>query len=214
MSGGTSSDGQPDDRPEAVVFDLGGVFTASPRQIFRAVMAEAGHQLDDARRMPWDDYVGSTDHPMHRVERGELPVADMLDEMTSPFDPLVMMRRVMAPETFRPEMVAVAEELRDAGVRLAMVTNNVREMREHWFALHDWASLFEVIIDSSEVGLRKPEPAIFRLVLDRLGVDDPAATVMVDDFPENLEAAAALGMRTVHVDDDPTDAIAALRALV
>ena len=70
--------------------------------------------------------------------------------------------------------------------------------------------LFEVVVDSSDVGMRKPDREIYELTCELAGVD-PAATVFVDDNADNVAAAARLGMETVHFGQDPCDAIAAPR---
>lgn len=92
--------------------------------------------------------------------------------------------------------------LRARGLRIALLTNNVAEWREWWSADLPLAELFELVVDSSEEGVRKPDPEIYRRTLDRLGV--PAESCLfIDDLEDNRTAAAALGMRTVpylHVD--------------
>ena len=83
-------------------------------------------------------------------------------------------------------------------MRMALLTNNVREWEPRWRAkLPDVDDIFEVIVDSAFVGMRKPDPEIYRLTLDRLGVAAERC-VFVDDFEINCEAAAALGMTAVH----------------
>jgi putative hydrolase of the HAD superfamily len=74
--------------------------------------------------------------------------------------------------------------------------------------------LFDCVIDSSEVGLRKPNPAIFHLALERVGGIAPARAIFIDDFAGNVDAAAALGIRGVLVGHDPAPALAELRELL
>jgi putative hydrolase of the HAD superfamily len=93
-------------------------------------------------------------------------------------------------------MVAVVEHLRGK-VRLAAITNNVRREDHRPTPLYD---LFEVVIESAKVGLRKPDPAIYHLACDELGVTPPEA-VFLDDFGVNLKGARALGMATIKVDE-------------
>ena len=73
--------------------------------------------------------------------------------------------------------------------------------------------LFEVIVDSSAVGIRKPDPAIYRMALDQLGVA-PERSVFLDDAPGNIEAARALGMHAILVEDDHAGAFAELDRLL
>lgn len=95
-------------------------------------------------------------------------------------------------EVLNPEMMALVAELREY-CTTALLTNNVAEA--------EWRSTFpfehfDVVIDSSEVGIRKPDPRIYETLIDRL--DKPAeAIVFVDDLPENLPPAAGLGINTV-----------------
>jgi epoxide hydrolase-like predicted phosphatase len=91
-------------------------------------------------------------------------------------------------------------QLRGRGLRLAMLTNNVREWEPHWRPKLPIDEVFEFVVDSGFVGVRKPDPAIFRMVLDRLHL--PAeACVFVDDLEVNIEAARRLGFATVHFRD-------------
>jgi putative hydrolase of the HAD superfamily len=94
------------------------------------------------------------------------------------------------------EMIAFLRELRDRGYRLAMLTNNVREWEPRWRAMLPVDELFEVVVDSGFVGMRKPDPAIYRLTCERLGVG-PERCLFVDDVAVNCDAAAALGMTAV-----------------
>ena len=96
-------------------------------------------------------------------------------------------------------------ELRDRGYRTAICTNNIAAFRPTWhqqFPL-DW---FDEVIDSSEVGLRKPEPAIYLMTAERLGVA-PECCVFLDDHPGNVVGAEAVGMTGVLVGEDPWDAL-------
>jgi len=74
--------------------------------------------------------------------------------------------------------------------------------------------LFDLVVDSSQEGMRKPNPAIFRLTLERLGGLAPERTVFLDDCEGNVKAAKSLGMQTVHVRGDISQAIAELDALL
>jgi putative hydrolase of the HAD superfamily len=93
-----------------------------------------------------------------------------------------------------------------------MLTNNVAEFRPAWWPLAPWAELFDDIVDSHQVGLRKPNPAIYRLALERLDAG-AATTAFLDDVEANVSAATAVGMVGIHVVDDGLDAIAEVRRL-
>ena len=110
----------------------------------------------------------------------------------------------------REDVIAYGSQLKSAGLATALVTNNAAEFREHWRKSVPLSDLFHHVIDSSEVGVRKPDPKIFELALDRLGA--PAErTVFLDDFQGNLDAAAQLGIHGILVEDDYVAALDALR---
>jgi putative hydrolase of the HAD superfamily len=98
----------------------------------------------------------------------------------------------------------------ERGLRFALCTNNVREWEARWRAMLPVDELFEVVVDSAFVGVRKPDPAIYRLTCERLGVA-PERCVFVDDVEVNCTAAAELGMAAVRFRDN-AQAIAEIRA--
>jgi putative hydrolase of the HAD superfamily len=116
--------------------------------------------------------------------------------------------------TVRPDVVQIARDARAAGVKTAVVTNNIREFGDGWRAMLPVDELFDVVVDSAQVGVRKPDPRIFHLALERLGHLAPEAAVFLDDFHGNVAAAERLGMRGILVEDDHRPAMQALRALL
>jgi epoxide hydrolase-like predicted phosphatase len=100
-------------------------------------------------------------------------------------------------------MIALMRELRGRGFRMALLTNNVREWEPQWRAmLPDIDEIFEVVVDSAFVGMRKPEPGIYELAVERLGGGLGAREcVFVDDVEVNCHAAEELGMRAIHFRD-------------
>ena len=100
------------------------------------------------------------------------------------------------------------------GLRTAIVTNNIREYGDAWRARIAIDELFDLVVDSCEEGVRKPDPAIFHTTLERLGVSDPARAVFLDDFAGNIAAARALGMHGILVGPDPAPAVAELLTLL
>jgi putative hydrolase of the HAD superfamily len=103
--------------------------------------------------------------------------------------------------------------LRDEGLKVALLTNNVKEFGSAWRSTFPVDELFEIVVDSSEVGMRKPDPRIYRLTCERLGVA-PAASVFVDDNRDNVEAARAVGIEAVHFGDEPLGPLAELDAIL
>ena len=117
----------------------------------------------------------------------------------------------------RPSMVAAVRRLRDAGLPLALLSNNVAPM-ERSGRLGELLELFDAVVESSVEGVRKPEPEIYRRALTRLSeaVGRPVAAsdcAYLDDLGINLKPARAMGMHTVKV-ADPAAALAELSALV
>jgi len=93
-------------------------------------------------------------------------------------------------------MIDYMRELKDRGYALAICTNNVREWERHWRAMLPVDEIFDAVIDSAFVGTRKPEPQIYEITLERLGVTADAA-LLVDDIEVNCTAARELGMAAV-----------------
>jgi putative hydrolase of the HAD superfamily len=106
----------------------------------------------------------------------------------------------------RPAMLEAIRRIRGSGLRAGALTNNWANERD--VPSHDLAKLFDAFIESSKVGLRKPDPRIYRLACDALGVA-PNEAVFLDDIGRNLKAARELGMRTINV-DAPEPALDAL----
>jgi putative hydrolase of the HAD superfamily len=157
----------------------------------------------------------------HRLERGEIDMATyfglIVDQAPSVLGRAIDMdaygrfMRSSAPGVHW-QVVHRIRDLRGR-VRLGLLTNNVKEFGEHWRSTFPIDDLFEVIVDSSHVGMRKPDREIYLLTCSRLEVE-PTEAVFVDDNIDNVEAARALGMETVHFGDDPRVALAELDAIL
>jgi putative hydrolase of the HAD superfamily len=204
---------------EAVLFDFGGVYTESPFDAVRGRGADLGIDPEQALLFVFGSYDRDTDHPWHQAERGELALevaSRMIHDqaLAQGLDlELFDMLASMAGSGVRQEMIDRTLRLRADGYRTAMITNNVLEFRDYWRSLIPLDELFDVVIDSSEVGMRKPDPRIFALALDHLGVP-PAAGVFLDDYPGNVVAARAAGMEAILVTADYPAAIGELDALL
>lgn len=206
----------------AVIFDLGGVLAANGRQSDVSARFPAEH-AELVRSIFMGPYHEDTDHPWHRLERGEISMDDMraqVGRMLAEAGVDVSAMRSSASSdggvdwAFQPNepVVDLVERLRSHGVRTGVLTNNVVEMRPLWQSMLDFDALFDDVVDSSAVGLRKPNPAIYRLALERLGVD-AAETAFLDDVVSNVDAAIALGITGVVVDEDPWPAVRRVEAL-
>ncbi len=109
-------------------------------------------------------------------------------------------------------MIELMRELKDVGKRMAMLTNNVREWEPVWRPMLPVDEIFETVVDSGFVGVRKPEARIYEMTLERLGL--PAeACLFVDDLLPNIEGAREAGMAAVHFRDNE-QAIAEIRAAI
>jgi putative hydrolase of the HAD superfamily len=203
---------------EAVVSDFGGVLTTPLADAFAAIQEEDG--LDPGalgaalRRIAERDGA----HPLHELERGHMTEHDFLaalaaqlrEDLGRPVEMRSFPERYFARLAPNQAMVGFLRELRGRGYRLAMLTNNVREWEPRWRAMLPVDALFDVVVDSAFVGLRKPDPAIYRLTCDRLGVA-PSRCLFVDDVAVNCAAATDLGMTAVLFRSSE-QAIAAMRA--
>lgn len=201
---------------DAVVFDWGGVITPSPFALVRGMGED--HESDQVLDLMMGPYDRDTDHPWHRVERGELTLAEFgaYVEAETQARGIVLRKPkqgLMGEMVARPEVVAAIRRLRADGYLTALLTNNARELAPLWRPLLPLDELFDVVIDSSEVGMRKPDPRIYHLALGRLGVD-PARAVFLDDAPGNVAGAAAVGMLAILVSDDFMAALAELDQLL
>lgn len=205
---------------DTVIFDLGGVImeNGGPRDFTRRypdhdpkVVAEivmGPHHLD-------------TDHQWHRVERGEITLADCRAITKQMLDDAGIVATVAPPAasaaggfnfTLSAGMTAFVHDLKTNGFRIGILTNNVREFRDFWWPLMEFEDVFDTIVDSHEVGMRKPNPDIYHLTMNRLGAE-PSRTAFLDDLQANVDAANALGMHGVLVEEDQSGAIATARAL-
>jgi putative hydrolase of the HAD superfamily len=110
----------------------------------------------------------------------------------------------------------VVHKIRDLGaqgLRLGLLTNNIKEFGEHWRATFPIDDLFEEVVDSSHVGMRKPDREIYELTCSRMGIE-PNEAVFVDDNLDNVAAARAYGMEAVHFGADPWQALAEIDAVL
>jgi putative hydrolase of the HAD superfamily len=198
-----------------VISDFGGVLTTPLINSFLAYQRESGVSLEElgtgmAKLMEQDGGL----HPLFELEKGNITEDEFTRRLGEAIGkPLHTMRETYFANLHPNEpMIDLMRELRDGGLRMALLTNNVREWEPHWRAkLPDVDDIFELIVDSAFVGMRKPERGIYELTLERLGDGVSAEEcVFVDDIEVNCEAASAIGMVAVHY-RDPDQAIAEVR---
>lgn len=186
---------------KAVIFDFGGVMTSSPFEAFARY--ERDHGLPDGliRRVNATD---PDDNAWAKLERSEIDVAGFdalfLAESTALGHPVPGGDVLpLLHGDLRPGMVKALKACAER-FRVACITNNISSDRDPVTAGHmiDVLALFELVIESSKVGLRKPDPRIYLMACERLGVA-PSDCVYLDDLGINCKPAAALGMTAIKV---------------
>jgi putative hydrolase of the HAD superfamily len=203
---------------EVIVSDFGGVLTTPLLTSFMAIQDEIGISPENLGKAMRTITAEDGENPLYALERGEMAEVDFLARVSDGLEPLLGHRpelhrfREVYFEALRPNppMIELMRELKASGKRMAMLTNNVREWEPVWRSMLPVDEIFETVVDSGFVGVRKPEARIYELTLDRLGL--PAeACLFVDDLLPNIEGARAAGMNAVHFQDNE-QAIAEIRA--
>jgi putative hydrolase of the HAD superfamily len=204
----------------AVVSDFGGVLTSPLMQAFSRVQDHIDVPLDAYPKAFEHSLERDGEHPLFVLERGEISEPEFMARLQRGLEavlgrPLSLHgfgERLMDAFDPNAEMLDYYRRLKSDGMRLALCTNNVREWEARWRAMLPVDELFEVVVDSAFVGTRKPEPEIYAITLERLGL--PAeACVFVDDVEINVAAAQAAGMHGI-VFRDTAQAIAELDAVI
>ena len=147
-------------------------------------------------------------NPIHALERGEIEVphfeellaVELAQRTGAQVESEGLLARMFDEFEHAHDMNALVRRARDLGIRTALLSNSWGD----FYPRDLWDGMFDVVVISGEVGMRKPEPEIFHLTLDRMGLP-PDACVFVDDLPHNITAAADLGIVGVrHVTYDST----------
>jgi len=198
-------------RIEAVVCDFGGVLTTPLLDAFLGLQERRGIPLEAfgaALARAAADNGG--ENPLFELETGRITEARFVEQLGAALRDELGRDVDLARfgETFfahlqpNEELFAFMRTLRDRGYRMAILTNNVREWEPLWRSMLPIDELFELVVDSGFEGVRKPDPRIYEVTLDRLGVA-PGATLFVDDLEVNCDAARALGMQAVWFRSNP-----------
>ena len=203
---------------EAVVSDFGGVLTTPLFAAFAAFQDEVGISPENLGKAMRVGLAEGEDLPLFQLERGEISEDEFIERLEDGLESILDHRPhlhhfrqkfwgALAPNE---EMIALMHELKASGLKMAMLTNNVREWEPLWRSMLPVDEIFEEIVDSAFVGCRKPEARIYELTLERIGL--PAeACLFIDDLQPNIEGAEAAGMSAVHFRDN-AQAIAEIRA--
>lgn len=203
---------------EAVILDFGGVLTTPVRDSIVAWIESDGIRPESftSTLKEWLGRTAAPGTPIHRLETGELSEAEfdalLATRLTTysgtPVDPAGVLRRLfggIAPDEAMYELVA---DLRRLGIKVALLSNSWGSM----YPRERLDPLFDVLVISEEVRLRKPDAAIFELALERLGVP-PEVAVFIDDVEVNVDGARAVGITGI-IHTDATSTRAALSELV
>jgi putative hydrolase of the HAD superfamily len=202
----------------AIVSDFGGVLTTPLLAAFAAFQDNSGispENLGKAMRVGLEE---GEEIPLFQLERGEISEDEFIEGLEDGLEAILDHRPHL--QHFRQKfwgalhpnepMIELMRELKASGLKMAMLTNNVREWEPLWRSMLPVDEIFEEIVDSAFVGCRKPEARIYELTLERIGM--PAeACLFVDDLQPNCEGAEAAGMRAVRFHDNE-QAIAEIRA--
>ena len=207
-------------RPSAVVCDFGGVLTTPLIESFLHYQERSGISFQDVVAAMGRLTERTGYNPLHELEKGVITEDHFLDSIEVEMGGDVSLRAL--PEVYfehlQPNqgMIDFVRGLRvERGMRSALLTNNVREWEPKWRAmLPEIDEIFEVIVDSAFVGMRKPDPAIYELTVERLGDGVAAADcVFIDDIEVNCDAARDVGMQPVHF-ESTEQAITEVEALL
>lgn len=206
-----------------MIFDFGGVFTTSPVENFAAF-----ERANGLRARFLGEVIKKNHHAnaFARFERAEIDL-DAFDRdfaaetAEAGFEVRGRTLVSLLEVTLRPEMARAFERVKAAGFKTGCITNNMPANSgvgaisgPHQMEVARLFSLFDHVIESSKAGVRKPEPRIYEMMCDALGVA-PAECVFIDDLGVNLKPAAAMGMRTIKAPfGDVRPAIMQLSALV
>jgi putative hydrolase of the HAD superfamily len=192
---------------KAVISDFGGVLTTPLLGSFMALQDEIGIEPGTLGRAMQRIAERQGEHPLFELERGRVSEGEFLDALSRELEPELSHRPQLqrfseiyfdALQVNEP-MIGVMRDAKARGLRTALLTNNIREWEPLWRAMLPVDEIFDVVVDSAFVGMRKPEPEIYELTVERLGDGiGPANCLFVDDVEVNVEAARELGLRTVH----------------
>ena len=210
-----------------VISDFGGVLTTPLIGSFMAFQDQTGITGESLGKAMQRIYERDGEHPLYELEKGHITEADFLTTLRAELtielghEPEMHGFKEIYFEALNPNepMIETMRAAKGAGKRMALLTNNVREWEPLWRTMLPVDEIFELVVDSAFVGMRKPEPEIYRLTLERIRAHDPdelgdlefSECLFVDDVEVNCTAAHELGINIVHFREND-QAIAEMRA--
>jgi len=201
---------------EAVIWDFGGVLTSSPFEAFARFEAEHGLPADIIRRTNAANHL---ENAWAKFERAEVDI-ETFDKLFAA-ESLALGAEVRGRDVLpllagdlRPEMVEALKRIKSR-FKTGCITNNlpanaIGSASGRTLYIAEVMVLFDHVIESAKIGLRKPDPKIYRMMVEALAVD-PAACIYLDDLGVNLKPARDMGMTTIKV-RDARQALAELEA--
>ena len=206
-------------RIRGVICDFGGVLTTPLVEAFAAVQEQSGIPVEALGRAI--ARLASRDgvNPLFELETGRVTEAQFLaalggalgDELGREVHLRGFSESYFANLHANAEVIEYMRALRGRGLKLAILTNNVREWEPRWRSKLPVDEIFDVVVDSAFVGMRKPDREIYDLTLERMNGPSPQECLFIDDTDVNCDAARELGMSAVRYRDND-QAIAEIRA--
>ena len=207
---------------KAVFWDFGGVITSSPFEAFNKFEIDNNLPADFLRQV---NSTNPNDNAWAKLERSEVNLEEfdlLFEEESNNLGHAVKGKEVIAllQGQIRPEMVKALQKIRGNLIQ-ACLTNNIRSLKEEAFeegnvsvsGKHDVImDLFDFVIESSKVNLRKPDPAFYKMSCEKASIE-PSEAVFLDDLGINLKPAKNLGMETIKVINS-RDALQELQKLI
>jgi putative hydrolase of the HAD superfamily len=188
----------------AVISDFGGVLTSPLQGSFQVFEETSGVPLEELGRAMAAIGARRGINPLFDLETGRLSETEFLSQLGVQLSE--QLGRTIGMDGFgeryfahlkpNERMIGYMRDLRERGYKLAICTNNVREWEERWRAMLPVEEIFDVVVDSAFVGARKPEPRIYELTLEALGVE-AASAVLIDDIELNCTGAREVGIQAV-----------------
>jgi putative hydrolase of the HAD superfamily len=203
-----SAQTDPAGRVGAVISDFGGVLTSPLAGSFQAFQESSGVPLEELGKAMAALGARMGVNPLFELETGRMGEGEFLSavgvQLSEQLGRTVDMdgfgERYFATLVPNERMIGYMRELRERGYKLAICTNNVREWEQRWRAMLPVDDIFHVVVDSAFVGTRKPEPRIYELTLEQLGVGAREA-LLIDDIEANCAGARELGIHAVWFQD-------------
>ncbi|HJM28168.1 MAG: HAD family phosphatase [Acidimicrobiales bacterium] len=205
---------------KAILWDFGGVFTGSPFYSVDNYAEKLGIERELLVQLVLGYGIPDGDHHWHKLERGEIPMIEAAKESVRAvrkagvqnFNVKDFFASMGGKNENAGEMFEGVKRYKELGIKQFILSNNIREFGKTWKAMLP-EGLFDGIVDSCEVGVRKPDPEIFKIALTKAETP-PNQTVFLDDYPEHVEVARSMGITGVNVGANPLDALKELDALL